>query len=206
MQQLIVSVGREFGTGGHEIAERLAKRLNLPFYDRDLLREIANDLGVSATDLAQYDEMPRNHLMSRTVRGYTSSPEHNVAEMQFQYLRNMAEEGKSFVIVGRCAEEKLKPYPALISIFVLGDQQAKLERISRVLDISLEEAKKVQHKQDKRRKTYHNSYCEGKWGDSRNYDISINSSRISQDRILELLEFYIQSRLEAREKQQPAAQ
>ena len=115
-KQLIISVGREYGSGGHIVAERLAERYGLPLYDRNLLKEVAADRNLDSKDLEEFDEIKRNKLMSRTVRGLNNSPAHNVAMMQFEYLKRMADEGKSFVIVGRCAEAVLKECDALISI------------------------------------------------------------------------------------------
>ncbi len=139
-KRLILSVGREFGSGGHAIAEGLAKRFSLEFYDSNLLEHIAERKNVSGEALKKYDERPRNRLFSRTVRGYSNSMQENVANLQFDALRAMAEEGKSFAIVGRCSESILKGYDGLVSIFVLGDWEAKRERIMRLYNLSPEEA------------------------------------------------------------------
>ena len=166
-KRLILSVGREFGSGGHAIAEGLAKRFSLEFYDSNLLEHIAERKNVSGEALKKYDERPRNRLFSRTVRGYSNSMQENVANLQFDALRAMAEEGKSFAIVGRCSESILKGYDGLVSIFVLGDWEAKRERIMRLYNLSPEEAEHMMSRKDWERKSYHNYYCKGKWGDSR---------------------------------------
>ena len=119
-KQLIISIGREFGSGGHEIAEMLAERFELNLYDKNLLEQIANDKNLNVKNLEKYDEKPRNMWMTRTVHGYSNSAEENLANMQFEYLKKAAADGKSFVIVGRCAETILKNNPALISMFILG--------------------------------------------------------------------------------------
>lgn len=192
--QLIITVGREFGSGGHEIAEILAKRFGLPLYDSNILQDIAVDKNIDHQELARYDEIPKNRLFSRSRRGYSNSPEENVANMQFKYLRNKAEQGESFVAVGRCSETILKGYPVVVSFFVLADKQAKIERISRLNKISDIEADVLINTQDKQRKLYHNYYCAIKWGDSRNYDISINSSRLGIEGTADILEKYINER------------
>ena len=104
-KQLIISVGREFGSGGHEIAEMLAKKFDLKLYDKNLLQNIAQEKEVDAQNIEKYDEVPRNMLFSRTVKGYSNSMEENVAQMQFDYLKRKAKEGESFVVVGRCSED-----------------------------------------------------------------------------------------------------
>lgn len=194
-EQIIISVGREFGSAGHIIAEELANRFGLLYYDNNLLQHIAQENDLAHDILEKYDEKPKKRFFSRTVAGYSSSPEENIALMQFDYLKRMAEEGKSFVIVGRCAETKLKEYPALISIFILGDYEYKLRRVMDIYEVSKEEAKQILQRGDWKRKSYHNYYCKGKWGDSRNYDISVNSSKLGIEKTTDLLENYIKERI-----------
>ena len=119
-EQVIIALGREFGSGGHEIARILAQRFSLPLLEENMLRHIAEERGLDPDKLQRYDEDPKNRLMYRTVNGFSNAPGDVIAQMQFQYLRDRAAAGDSFVVVGRCAEEILKEYPGLISIFVLG--------------------------------------------------------------------------------------
>ena len=196
--QLIISIGREFGSGGHVIAEALAKRFDLPLFDHNILEHIAIEKNVSHEKLKKYDEQPKNKLISRKVRGHSNSPHDHVAEMQFDFLKRKAENGESFVVVGRCSETKLKGYGNLVSIFVLGDREVKKERVKEVYSLSDEEASRLMEREDLKRKLYHNNYCKGKWGDARNYDISINSSRVGLDTTVDLLETYINTRVKQR--------
>lgn len=193
-KQLIISLGREFGSGGHIIAQQLAERYKIPLYDSNLLRDVAVEKEMNAEKLQKYDENPKNVLFTRTVRGYSSSPEENIARMQFDYLKSKADAGESFVIVGRCAESVLKGNPNLISIFILGDMEQKIVHTMESNNISKEKAVMLIEQQDKKRKTYHNHYCEGKWGDSRNYDLSINSSKLGLDETTRIIAEYIDSR------------
>ena len=194
-KQLIISVGREYGSGGHLVADKLAEKYGLPLYDRNLLKEVAASRNLDSKDLEEFDEIKRNKLMSRTVRGFNNSPAHNVAMLQFEYLKRMADEGKSFVVVGRCAEAVLRDCDALISIFVLGDFDDKIARLMEHHGITEHAAKIMRTKEERKRKTYHNSNCEGKWGDSRNYDISINASKLGIDETARVLAEYIDARL-----------
>lgn len=193
-KQLIISIGREFGSGGHEIAEKLAEKFSLKLYDKNLLQHIAEERNVDSKDFEKYDEVPRNMWFSRTVKGLSNSMEENIANMQFDYLKKMAKKGESFVVVGRCAETILRDQPGLISIFVLGDKQQKIERVMHLYDMSAEEAEFFIYRQDRKRKDYHNYYCKGKWGDSRNYDISVNSSKLGEDVTVDILVDYINKR------------
>ncbi len=194
-EQVIISIGREFGSGGHEIAEKLSERFGLDMYDVNLLREIAVEKNLDAAVLEKYDEVPKKRFISRNVRGYSNSPEENIANIQFEYLQKKAKAGKSFVVVGRCSEAILKEYKGLITIFILADRDKKIERLGEVRNMSPSEAESAMHKYDKKRKEYHNYYCTGKWGDSRNYDISINSSKLGIDKTVDYLESYIKERI-----------
>ena len=86
-KQIIISVSREFGSGGHVIAQNIAKQLDIPVYDYNILKEIAVQKGVDHKNLEKYDEIPKNRLFSRTVRGYNNSPEENIANLQFKFLK-----------------------------------------------------------------------------------------------------------------------
>ena len=194
-KQLIISVGREFGSGGHLIAEKLSERFGIKLYDNNLLLEVAEKHGGCAESIKKYDETPKSRILSRTVRGYNNSPEDIVSQLQFDFIRELAEKGDSFVIVGRCAETVLKGHPALVSIFVLGDYDKKLERVIQKYSLSEKEAKQLIKTTDKKRKSYHNYNCDLHWGDSRLYEVSINSSRLGIDGTVEILEDYINRRI-----------
>lgn len=193
-KQLIITIGREFGSGGQEIANELARRFDLPLYDKTMLEQIAEEKGVDAEVLKRYDEAPRNILFTRHVKGYSNSMEENVAQMQFEYLRDKAAAGESFVVLGRCGEEILKANPNVISIFVLADIRLKRERVMRIMGVSADEALEMMSKMDRRRKCYHNQFSNGKWGDSRSYDLCVNSARLGVDKTIDFLEQYIRLR------------
>ena len=97
--QFIISIGREFGSAGHEIAQKLAEHYNITLLDHNLLDEIASEKNLDVTNLQNFDEKKKKVGLYRTVKGLSSSPEDNVAFLQFDYLRKKAEKGESFVIV-----------------------------------------------------------------------------------------------------------
>lgn len=193
-KQLIISIGREYGSGGHEIAEKLAKHYGIQLLDHNLLDEIAAKKNVKMEHLRELDEKHKNPLSSRTVRGYSSSPEENLLYLQFDYLRDKADSGESFVIVGRCSETILKQYDCMISIFILADRDKRTERIMRLYHLTESQAVKKIREKDTSRRRYHNSFCVGKWGDCRNYDVSLNSSKLGIDGSVKLLTEYIDRR------------
>ena len=186
-KQLIISIGREVGSGGHEIGEILAKHYNIPLLDKNILEEIAAKKNVDVSNLKDIDKKFVLPLINRTVRGFSSSIQENVYLLQFEYLQEKAKAGESFIIVGRCGEDVLKEYEALVSIFVLGDKEVKKARIIEKYNKNESMAERMMREKDTERKLYHNSFCEGKWGDSRNYDISINSSVLGIKETAEVL-------------------
>lgn len=193
--QVIISIGREFGSGGHEIAQSLADIYHLNLYDQNLLEHVAQEYNLDSQELYSLDEKKRNQLFARTVKGMTNSPAENVANLQFNFLRKKAEAGESFVVVGRCSDYILKKYPGLISIFVLGDKETKIERVMKLYNLSREKAIQFMAENDWRRKRYHNSHCEIKWGDSRGYDLSINSSKLGIQESVKIIRNYIEMRI-----------
>lgn len=190
MSQLIVSIGRESGSGGLEIARTLAKRFDLPLYNKSILQTAAEAKGLNAKDLEQYDERPRSLLFYRSVKGFSNAPEDGVAQMQFDLLRRHAAAGESFVVLGRCAEEVLADYECLVSIFVEADLDFRIRRTP----LPGNEALEFIHKQDRQRRIYHDQHCKGDWGDAQSYDLVINSARLGVPGTVDVLEHYIRAR------------
>ncbi|MBQ2564675.1 MAG: cytidylate kinase-like family protein [Oscillospiraceae bacterium] len=193
-KQLIITIGREYGSGGHAIGEMLAEKLGIGFYDAEIIQHLSEKKGIKKETLSKYDEKPSPVLMNRSVRGYSTSLEEAVAEMQFKMIRKIAASGESFVLIGRCGETVLSKYDCLIRLFVLGDMDSRITRIMKRKRVSRKEAQKLIKTTDKRRKAYHNYYSDGKWGDSRTYDLTINSSRLGVEGTAEFLEEYIRRR------------
>lgn len=193
-KQLIITIGREYGSGGHAIGEMLAEKLGIGFYDAEIIQHLSEKKGIKKETLSKYDEKPSPVLMNRSVRGYSTSLEEAVAEMQFKMIRKIAASGESFVLIGRCGETVLSKYDCLIRLFVLGDMDSRIARIMKRKRVSRKEAQKLIKTTDKRRKAYHNYYSDGKWGDSRTYDLTINSSRLGVEGTAEFLEEYIRRR------------
>lgn len=194
--QFIITIGREYGSGGHAIAEELSRRLGLKFYDHNILDEIALEKGVDPDTLRKYDEKPHKLFLSRSVKGHHSSAEVNIAYMQFDYLKKKAAQGESFIVVGRCAEGIFEDHPGLISIFILGNKEDKCKRIMEMYHLSEQEALEKMRCHDEYRKRYHNNFCEDKWGDSRTYDLCINSSLKGLEVTTDVLEAYIRTRMD----------
>ncbi len=192
-KQIIISVGREFGSGGHEIAERLAEHYNIPLYDKEIFDHVEEKGFIRADVAKHFDEKPINPVFYPTMMdGTYLSLEQTVANHIFDFIRLKGDKEKeSFVIVGRCAEYILRDNPNMISIFILGDREVKVERVMNKYELDRKSAYNRMKREDKLRKTYHNFYADGKWGDSRSYDICVNSSKLGVDKTLEALIAYI---------------
>ncbi len=195
-KQIIISISREFGSGGHEIAQKIAEHYNLHLLDQNILEEVAREKNLDVTGLRELDEKHKNPLTSRTVRGFSSSPEENVYLMQFEYMRKLAARGESFVVVGRCSDSVLKGFEGLITFFVLGEEKKEVQRIMELYQKTEAQARKLIREKNAKRRQYHNSYCNEKWGESGNYDISINSGKLGIDETALLLIDYIDRRMQ----------
>ena len=195
-KQVIITVGRQYGSGGHEIARKIAAKLDLKLYDKNILDEIAKEKHVDSDEFKKLDEKPKGLFGSRRVRGHSNSLQDHIAHMQFEYIEERASEGESFVVVGRCAEHVLKEHDRTITIFVLGDTDTKMHRLMETEGFEEKEALHEMEKRDGIRKAYHNSHTLSKWGDSRTYDLCINSSRLGIDGTVDALIDYIEKRIE----------
>jgi len=196
----IYTIGRQFGSGGRQIGLKLAERLGIKCYDRELLELAAKDSGLCQELFENHDEKPTNSFLYSLVMdtyslGYSSSSfmdipiNHKVFLAQFDSIKKLAEKGPC-VIVGRCADYALEDFDNCISVFIHGDIKTRAKRISELHEISLEKATDLILKTDKRRASYYNYYSNKKWGDSKSYQLCLNSSEIGIDGAVDvILEF-----------------
>lgn len=192
-QQLLVSVGREHGSGGHYIAQLIADQLQIRLLDREIVEGTILESGYSRELVTKMDEKPVNFFSSRRIGSYSNSLEENVAEKTFEFIRNTAASGESFVVVGRCAEYILRGNPNLVSLFICGDQDEKIRRVAERAKVSEARAAELIRETDRRRKLYHNYYCDNKWGDARGYDMTVNSSKLGIEQTAAALVRYIRA-------------
>ena len=194
-----ITIGREFGSGGREIAKKLAEKFGISFYDRELLTRAAKDSGLCEEVLQNHDEVPTSSFLYNLVMdtysfGYNSSAyvdmpvSHRVFLAQFETIKKIAEEGPC-VIVGRCADYALADRDNLISIFIRTD--FKVSRVMEKYSLTEAKAKDMIMKKDKQRKSYYDYYSSKKWGHVDTYDLSINSSVLGIDGTVELISQYI---------------
>lgn len=202
---LVITVGRQCGSGGKLIGEKLAKELGVKCYDKELLTRAAKESGMSEALFESHDEKPTNSFLYSLVMdsysmGYATSSymdmpiNHKIFLAQFETIKKIAQE-ESCVIVGRCADYALADNPNLISVFIVAEDEDKIARIMETNDLKADKAKDIMIKTDKRRSGYYNYYSSKRWGDVRSYDLCINSSKLGGvDGCVEAIKSYIEVR------------
>ena len=205
----IITIGRQFGSAGREIGEKVAEYFGIKCYDKELLTRAAQESGFCEEMLKNHDERPTNSFLYNLVMdtytfGYNSSSfvdmpiSHKVFMAQFDTIKKIAEE-EPCVIVGRCADYALQEFKNCLNIFIYADEKSKIRRIMEKYDISDDKAKDMMIKKDKQRQSYYNYYSTKKWGRADSYDLCINSSVLGIDGTVKLITQYI-TEFEARRK------
>ena len=189
-ERTVITIGREFGSGGHEIGSKLAERLGIKCYDKELLELAAKQSGLCEELFASQDEKPTNSFLYSLVMdtyslGYTNSYvdmpiNHKIFLAQFDTIRKIASEGPC-ILVGRCADYALEEFDNVLSVFIHADMDARIRRIARIYDLTDAKAKDLIKKTDKRRSSYYNYYSNKKWGAAESYNICLDSSLLGID-------------------------
>ena len=190
MKHVIITIGREFGSGGREIGVKLAEKLRIPFFDKEIIRKAAEDSGIVESVMDYYDE---HHTSPIFATGsilfdiYQMPMSDRVYIEQSKAIKSIAEKG-SCVIVGRCADVILEKYPGLVRIFICADMEARVARKREVLK-DKKDAQIESHIRsvDRKRAKYYSYYTDKKWGEARHYDICINSSLLGIDGTVDLI-------------------
>lgn len=198
MANKVYTIGREFGSMGLVIGQKLAERLGVKCYDKELLQKAAKESGFCEEILENHDEKPSNSFLyslvmdTYSVGNYAAAPfldmplNHKVFLAQFDAIKSIAKQ-ESCVIVGRCADYALANHPDCINIFVRAEMEDRIKLISKRMDVTENKAKDMILKNDKQRASYYNYYTSKKWGDASSYDLTINTSKISVDHAVDLI-------------------
>lgn len=196
-KQVIITVGRETGSGGYEVARKLGEKLGITVYDKNIFEGIGEKFDIDTTELEKYDEIPRKMGITRKVNGYSNSPEEQVVELQRKFLRDKAEEGESFIVMGRAGIKTLLDFPCLlIRIFITGDEEFKIERLCAQSGFNRHQAQRYMVWNDNKRKNYHNQFCHVKWGEPASYDLIVKASKMGLDATADMLADYVRRRME----------
>lgn len=191
MNQTIITVGRQFGAGGRDIAKRLSQALDVPYYDKELLAEAAKISGLCQQYLEKADETSTNSLLFSLVMGrrnLTGQP--TLEEMTWnahrEAVRQVAGSG-GCVIVGRCADVILNGNPHLFRVFLTADEDWRIARVSLRDNISSEEAKQKIHRMEKSRSAYYRNTTDQIWGSAANYDLCLNVSKLGTENVVQMI-------------------
>lgn len=198
----IITIGRQFGSAGREIGEKVAEYFNIPCYDKELLTRAAKESGFCEEMIQNHDERPTNSFLYNLVMdtysfGYNASSfvdmpiSHKVFLAQFDTIKKMASEGPC-IIVGRCADYALSEFKNSIHLFIYGDEKTKVRRIMEKYELSEAKARDMIIKKDKQRQSYYNYYSSKKWGRADSYDLCINSSVLGVEGTVKLIIQYIE--------------
>ena len=200
----IITIGRQFGSGGREIGEMVADHFGIKCYDKELLSRAAKESGFCEEMIQNHDERPTNSFLYNLVMdtysfGYNSSSfvdmpiSHKVFLAQFDTIKKIAQEGPC-VIVGRCADYALSDFPNVLNLFITADEECKIKRIKeRFEDITTDDkAREMMNKKDKQRQSYYNYYSSKKWGRADSYDLCINSSILGIEGTVKFITQYIE--------------
>ncbi|MBQ9309198.1 MAG: cytidylate kinase-like family protein [Clostridia bacterium] len=200
---MVITIGRQYGSGGREVGRRLARCLEIPYYDKELLAEASKDSGICEELFEDHDEKPTRSFLYSLVTGvqthgtpstmYMDMPlNHRIFLAQFDTIRRLAGQGPC-VVVGRCADYVLRDDKNVVNVFLKADMEHRKERaIERGADIA--RAEEVVKRHDKERAAYYNYYATTNWGDVNNYDLCLDTGRIGYDGAVEMICEYVQRR------------
>ena len=194
---LIITIGRQCGSGGKLIGEMLAGKMGVKCYDKELLAMAAKHSGLCEELFEKHDERPTSsflyslvmdsYSMGYTASGYSDMPiNHKIFLAQFDTIKKAAEEGPC-VIVGRCADYALHDFKNCINLFIYGDEETKVKRIMSKYSLTEDKAKDMIVKKDKQRQSYYNYYSSKKWGRADSYDFCLNSSVLGVEGTVKLI-------------------
>lgn len=191
MKNMIITIGRQYGSGGREIGEKLAERLDIPYYDTLLLDKTTENSGLPRTVIERYDEQMADKWLHLSLASGVYDTEHlpvplRAALSQFEAIHKIAEHG-SAVMIGRCADYVLRDRDNVLSVFVHADIGRRIERVMKRNNISRAEAEKRIRNTDKHRASYYNFYTDKAWGNPDSYHLCVDSSMFGIDKTVEVL-------------------
>ncbi len=200
-KNLVITIGRQYGSGGRHIGEMLAEKLGIPFYNEELITLAAQKSGMAHHVLGEADETATNSLLYTLAMGssvwganagivYDMPINDKLFVTQSDVIKELADKGPA-VFIGRCADYVLHDYPNLIKLFIYAPLEFRMQHIAELHAVTPEKAKDLIIKTDKRRANYYNYYTGQKWGKHENFDIAMNSARLGIDMTADTLYEYV---------------
>lgn len=198
MGNQIITVGRQFGSGGRTIAKKLAERLGIKYYDKELITIAAKESGISPEIFEKVDEEAANSLLYSMVIGMYATSNRiasygdisindRIFRVQTEFIEKIAAEGPC-VIVGRCSDYILRDNPNCLNVFIYSDIEKRIKRAQEEYNIQTKNIKEFILRSDKKRANYYNFYSGKKWGAIANYNICLDSGKIGIDGCVDVLE------------------
>lgn len=205
MEHVVITISRQYGSGGKTIAAMLAKKLGINVYSRDILRMASEDSGINEKLFGMSDEKIRHagwfHTLSHPYDGGLIPPEDkefvsddNLFNYQAKIIRELAEK-ESCIIVGRCADYILRDMPNVLSVFIHAAKEFCLERSMERNSMTEKEMQKYIDRTNKYRSDFYYYHTGRKWADARNYDLCLNSGKLGFEKCVEEIEAYAKIRL-----------
>ena len=197
-KNLVITIGRQAGAHGKTVGTKLAEVLGVKCYDKEILAEASKSSGLAQELFETHDEKPTSSFLYSLVMdtysmGYSASSayrempiNHKIFLAQFDTIKQLAEES-SCVIVGRCADYALEGMDNVVTVFLTGDDDDKIARLSELYHVNEAKARDIMAKTDKSRASYYNYYASKKWGDARSYDLCLNTTKVGIDGAVKLI-------------------
>lgn len=194
-KNIVITINRMYGSGGRTVAKMLSEKLNIPYYDKDLIKLASEESGINESLFANADEkvpsttlfkiakkLRREEVVSPDSKDFTSIE--NLFNYQTKIIKQLAET-ESCVIVGRCSNYILKDYDNVLSVFIHAPHEYCLERAAEIKNLSFEELEAFVLKTNKQKETYYKYFTGQDWSNAMNYDLCLNSSKLGYDRCVE---------------------
>ena len=197
MSNRVITISREFGSGGRTVGKKVAQALGLPCYDRELLQKIAQESGFNENYVKDAGEYAPGGFLATAFshRGFAPTNEDYLWEVQYRVITELAEQGPC-VIVGRCADYILRGKADCLRVFIHADLDFRARRIVEVYGEREASPEQRIRDKDKRRAAYHRFYTDMKWGHAQNYDITLNSGTLGIDRCAEIIQGIYKNKVE----------
>ncbi len=203
MENFVITIGREFGSGGMDIGRLLSDKLGVNLYDKELLKLAAKESGLCEEIFHNHDEKPTSSFLyslvmdTYSVNGYTASSyldmplNHKVFLAQFDAIKNLAKK-ESCIIVGRCADYALAEHPNCLNVFIHANKEFRIKHLMEEYQWTADKAKDMIQKTDKKRASYYNYYSNKKWGSCASYHLTLDSSQLGFEGCMEMILKYME--------------
>ena len=187
MAHTVITVGREYGSGGRLIAQKAAEALGIPFFDRSIINMAAEETGLSADFIRRTEQQKTSSFLYNLYMSTQSLPVNDqVFIAQSEVIRRVAAEGPC-IIVGRCGDYVLRSYPDLIDVFIYADMEDRVRRIMDRYSFSEKDAVNAIKSTDRRRKNYYENYTKRKWGSIESHQMLLNISKLGMDKTVRII-------------------